>query len=122
MVSLLLLVAVTGCSRSVPAQQIVGTYIARYPFGNAKLILSGDGTFVQTVSVGQQSPAVAHGSWQFDARRSKITLRGAMPVVDGSGHLQTDWRTTDELPEQPVERVWFKIEIESSNDYPYVKQ
>lgn len=118
----LLLAVLVACSRRVPSEQIAGTYIAKYPFGTAELVLNRDGSFVQTVFLDHQGTATAHGSWQFDNFRSTITLHGAMPIVDGLGHLQNNWNATDDLPEEPVERLWLRIAIELSSEYPYIRQ
>jgi hypothetical protein len=111
-----------GCSTTVPSGKVYGTYVASYPFGTATLTLNRDGSFTQRATIKGQPPATVQGSWSFDPIHSKITMHGAMNVIDGYGHLNNDWRTTDDLPEVPVERLWFKINIESSTEYPYVKQ
>jgi len=115
------LMSLLACSTHVSSEKISGTYRATYPFGKAVLVLQTGGTFVQTVEVNGES-SVARGSWNFDSEKSKITLLGVMPVVDGFGHLERNWRRTDVLNEQPVERLWLKIEIETNESYGYVKQ
>lgn len=117
-----LLLVFTNCSRSVPSDQIPGSYKANYPFGSATLEIRTNGTFTQTVSITKEQTSEAHGSWEFDGQRSKLTLRGAMAVVDGFGHLRKDWNSVDDLLEQPVERIWSKVEIQTNEEYPYVKQ
>ena len=117
----LALLMLIGCSTTVSSEKVYGTYVASYPFGTATLALNRDGSFSQQVTIKGQAPATAKGSWSFDPIRSKITLHGAMAVVDGYGHLSHDWRTPDDLPDQPVERLWFRVAIETSTEYPYVK-
>ena len=110
-----------GCSTHISSDKVPGVYRATYPFGKAVLVLQSDGAFVQTVEVNGES-AVARGSWNFDSQRSKITLLGIMPIVDGFGQLERNWHNTDDLDEQPVERLWLKIEIETNESYGYAKQ
>jgi len=115
------LVSLLACSTHVASEKVSGTYLATYPFGKSVLVLQPNGTLVQTVEVNGES-AVARGSWSFDSHNSRITLRGMMPVVDAFGHLEKNWRNTDDLDEQPVERLWLKVEIETNESYGYVKQ
>jgi hypothetical protein len=114
-------VVLAACSTHVSSDRVRGSYVASYPFGTAKLTLESNGTFVQTVTIDGQAPATAKGSWNFDATDSTISLHGAMLVVDGFGHLKTHWREVEDLPEVPVELLWLRTEIESSESYPYVK-
>jgi hypothetical protein len=114
------LMSLLACSTHVSSERVSGTYLATYPFGKAVLVLQTGGKFVQTVEVNGES-AIARGSWSFDSQNSKITLLGIMPIVDGFGHLERNWRNTDDLNEQPVERLWLKIEIETNESYGYVK-
>ena len=115
------LVTLVACSTHVSSKKVSGTYVATYPFGKASLVLQPGGTFVQSVEVNGES-AVARGSWSFDSKSSEITLRGIMPVIDAFGHLEKNWRDTDNLSDQPVEHLWLKIEIETNESYGYVKQ
>jgi hypothetical protein len=85
------LMSLLGCSTHVSSEKVSGMYLATYPFGKAVLVLQTGGTFVQTVEMNGES-AVARGSWNFDSQNSKITLLGIMPIVDGFGHLERNWR------------------------------
>lgn len=112
-----------GCSSRVPSNEVPGTYVASYPFGTATLTLHEDGIFTQQVSIQGQRPATARGSWTFDQKESSLTLYGSMQVVDGHGRLKSDWQSV--LPEPvvaSVERLWFKINIGSGGEYPYIKK
>jgi hypothetical protein len=115
------LISLLACSTHVSSEKVSGTYVATFPFGKAVLVLQTGGTFVQTVEVNGES-AVARGLWNFDSQNSKITLLGIMPIVDGFGHLEKNWRNAGDLNEQPVERLWLKIEIETNESYGYVRQ
>lgn len=118
----LALLGCSGCSTHVSPGKVSGTYIASYPFGRARLVLHPNSTFVQTVEVSGQPPVTVRGSWSFDSTNSKIALHGLMPVVDSFGHLKENWQEVDNFDEQPVERLWFRIEIETNESYGYVKQ
>jgi len=61
------------------------------------------------------------GTWSFDAKESTLAFRGAMALDDGFGHLNKDWRKADEFPSVAVERLWFKVTIDDSSEYPHVK-
>lgn len=114
-------ILLTGCSTSVSANKLGGTFTAKYPFGISTLTLNNDGSFVQKVEIEKEKPATVRGTWSFDSQESTITLRGAMSVVDGHGNLNVDWRNPTDLPFQPVERLWMKVNIETSQEYPYIK-
>jgi hypothetical protein len=118
----LALMLLIGCSTTVPPAKVCGTYIGSYAFGAEELTLNQDGSFVQQVTVHNQQPATARGSWSFNPVRSKIDLHGAMAVVDELGHLELNWRRTLDLPSQPVELLWFRVEIEINPEYPLIKQ
>ena len=120
--SVVALLLIAGCSTTVAPEKVYGTYVADYPFGSASLKLEHDGSFVQEVTIKDQQPETVRGSWNFDPVRSEITLHGALAVADGYGHLSSDWHTAEDLIGQPVERLWFRVVIEISVDYPYVKQ
>lgn len=125
---LLLAIAVVlalGCSMSVPAEEVYGTYIAVYPFGAEMLTLFHDGSFVQQITVEKQSPVSATGSWSLDpqASRSRVTLSGLITVVDGFDNLKSDWRAEKSgISSMDVEKHWFRIVIGSARKYPYIKQ
>jgi|GraSoiStandDraft_24_1057298.scaffolds.fasta_scaffold146365_2 hypothetical protein len=120
--SVVALLLLAGCSTTVAPEKVYGTYLADYPFGSASLKLEHDGSFVQEVTIKDQEPKTVRGSWNFDRVRSEITLHGALAVADGYGHLSNSWQTTEDLVNQRVERLWFRVVIEISVDYPYVKQ
>lgn len=108
---------------TVPPEEVYGTYVAAYPFGAEMLTLYHDGSFVQQVTVENQPPETAKGSWSFDPPESRVTLTGKMVVVDGFDNLKSDWRTdTSGISSFDVERHWFKIVMASAQTYPYVKQ
>lgn len=112
-----------GCSMTVPPEEVYGTYVAAYPFGAEMLTLYHDGSFVQQVTIENQSPEAVKGSWSFDPPESRVTLTGKMVVINGFDNLKSDWRTdTSGISSLDVERHWFKIVIGSARTYPYVKQ
>ena len=112
-----------GCSMTVSAEKVYGTYIASYPFATETITLNRDGTFVQRVAIKQDQPVTVRGTWDFDPKESRVSLYGAMLLVDGFDHLRGDWRTvTTGIVSWDVERHWFRVVMHSASAYPYVKQ
>ena len=81
----LILLPVTGCTKPENAEALVGTYVADYKIATEKVILKGDGTFLQNVKIKSNGPTnTASGTWTYDSKRGYITLDGGfMLVVDG---------------------------------------
>ncbi len=118
-----LAVTVVACSRKVEPDDVYGVYVASYPFGTETLTLQRDGNFVQSVTIENQPPASAKGSWRFDPNESRIILTGSMVVLDGFDRLRSDWRTvTSGVVSMDVERHWLRFLLASAQKYPYVKQ
>ena len=112
-----------GCSLRVPPDEMYGTYVASYPFGTDTITLNRDGTFVQRVAINQEQPVIVRGTWDFDAKVHRISLYGAIVVVDGFGDLRKDWRTvTTGIVSPDVDKRWFKVVMTLNPEYPYVKQ
>jgi hypothetical protein len=111
-----------GCSSSVPVEKVYGSYVASYPFGTETITLNRDGTVVQLVAIKGQPPITVHGTWEFDSGESRVNLSGLMVVVDGFGHLQSDWQTVKAgTVSRDVELRWFRVVMASAATYPYVK-
>jgi hypothetical protein len=123
---LLVLVATlmfVGCSMTVPAEKVYGTYVASYPFGTETITLNRDGTFVQSVVIGPEQPATVRGAWEFDSGDSRATFHGFMIVTDGFDHVRTDWRVVAKgLVSLDIEEHWFRVVMGSASTYPYIKQ
>ena len=119
-----LLPIISGCATSVPREDVPGSYVASYPFGSDELVLNADGTFIQKVSITGEQPMTTRGSWRFDAGDSELSLFGSFVVDDGFGKLRPDWRhiTRDAVELLPVERIWFKVNVGSGGEFPYVKR
>src|ERR1700730_11349683 len=112
-----------GCSMTVPAEKVYGTYVASFPFGTETIALNRDGTFVQSVAIKQEQPVTVRGTWDFDPKESRANFYGAMIVADGFDHLRGDWRTvTTGIVSLDVEMHWFRIMMATAETYPYVKQ
>jgi hypothetical protein len=112
-----------GCSMTVSAEHVYGTYVARYPFGIDTITLNRDGSFLQHVAVGREQPASVRGTWEFDPTESRATFYGAIIVADNFDHLRPDWRTpTKGIVSLDVERHWFRVVMGSASTYPYVKR
>jgi hypothetical protein len=116
-------VMLAGCSMTVPADKVYGTYVASYPFGTETITLNRDGTFVQRVAIKQEQPVTVRGTWDFDPKESRANFYGAMIVADGFDHLRRDWRTvTTGIVSLDVERHWFRVMMGSAATFPYIRQ
>ena len=118
-------VALSGFSTTVPIEKVYGTYVASYPFGTDTIMLDRDGTFVQKVVVyDDPPPAVTKGHWEFDAKKSHVNFDRYLPIDDGFGRLNKNWRTPNEgvAAVLPVERLFFRTVMSSGAEYPYFKQ
>ena len=119
----LFLALTMSCSRSVPPETVPGTYVASYPFGTETLTLNSDGSFTHQIEIKGETPITTTGTWEFDSKESYVRLNDFLSVVDGFGHLKSDWRATKPAPAAlPAGRLWFRITIDSGAEYPYVKQ
>jgi hypothetical protein len=114
---------VVGCSMTVRADKVYGTYVASYPFGTDTVTLNRDGTFVQCVAIRQEQPVTVHGTWDFDQTESRANFYRALIVTDGFDNLRRDWRiATTGIVSLDVERHWFRVVMASGTTHPYVKQ
>jgi hypothetical protein len=123
LVAVSITVILIGCSINVPLKKVYGKYKASYPFGAETITLNQDESFVQQVAMKDQPPVTVHGKWDFDSQGSRVNLKGLMIVVDGTGHLRSDWQTV--MPgtaSMDIEMHWFRIIMASAATYPYVKQ
>ena len=118
-------VALSAFSRTVPIESVYGTYVASYPFGTDTIMLNRDGTFVQKVEVyDDPPPAVAQGRWIFDAKKSHVTFDRYLPIDEGFGRLNKNWRIPNEgiAAVLSIEILFFRIVLGSGSNYPYFKQ
>jgi hypothetical protein len=116
-------VVLVGCAVSLPLKRVYGTYKASYPFGIETITLNEDGTFVQEVAMKDQAPGSLRSRWEFDSKDSRVNFDRLMMVVDGYGHLKSDWQTaTPGIASLDVEIRWFRVIMASAATYPYVKQ
>ena len=118
-------VALSAFSTTVPIEKVYGTYVASYPFGTDTITLNRDGTFAQKVVVyDDPPPAVTQGHWEFNAKRSHVTFDRHLPMDEGFGRLDKNWRTPHEgiAAILPVEILFFRIVLGSGANYPYYKQ
>ena len=124
MLVLSLCLLICGCSTKVPEERVFGAYVASYPFGKEQLTFNQGGDFTQIVAIDGQAPVTVRGRWRFDAVRSNVYLYGSLLVVDGFGHLRPDWRTIfpGMIGPLSVERLWFRVVLNSGSVYPYQKQ
>jgi hypothetical protein len=118
----LLVLMQLGCSATVPADKVYGSYVASYPFGTETITLNKDGSFVQLAAVEHRKSASAMGRWEFDAKESRVSLYGAMVVIDPYDRLAEDWSVpVSGIVSFDVERHWAKIQMNSAAKFPYFK-
>jgi hypothetical protein len=111
-----------ACTRANP-EAVYGTYVATYPFGRDTLALRRDGRFDQRIEVDGQGTQAFNGTWQYSQHDGRVQFHHLGCVADGFGKLKDDWRTdVMETADQPVERYWFRLTINSGARYPYIKQ
>jgi hypothetical protein len=116
-------VMLVGCSMTVPAEKVYGTYVASYPFGTETITLNRDETFSQRIAIQQEPPVTARGKWEFAPNESRANFYGAMILTDGFDHVRPDWRTvTGGIVSLDVERHWFRVVMNSAATYPFIKQ
>jgi len=102
---------------------IYGTYVATYPFGHDTLTLERGGHFNQKIEGDGQGAQAFSGTWQYSQRDGSIEFHHLGCIADGFGKLKDDWRTdVMDSSYQPVERLWFRLTINSGARFPYVKQ
>jgi hypothetical protein len=123
LIAICLLLAFVGCSTRVNPDKIVGTYVARHPFGTETLVLSKDGRFTQEVVIPGEKPALFQGTWSYDARDGYVTFHNLARVDDGLGKLNRNWRTdVGGISALSAEILWLKQIINSGAEHPYIKQ
>jgi hypothetical protein len=112
-----------GCEMNVRESKVYGTYVASYPYGTETITFNSDHTFIQSVVIEQEKPAVVRGNWEFDSKHSRVSYTRALLVDDGFGGLRPDWRSpTNGWTSMSVEMHWFRIVIGSGLPFPYVKR
>jgi hypothetical protein len=122
-ITLAIALSLSGCSMSVPEDEVYGTYVASYPFGTETLTLNRDRTFVQKVVVQHQGSAEARGKWEFDASESRAIFYGFLVVADGRDHVLPDWKVPSSgIVAFDVDKGWFTVMMASGSPHPYIKQ
>lgn len=82
-----------ACGKAITKGDITGTYIADYALAVEKLVLDGDGTFIQHVTIKVTSKmTAANGKWSDDPATKDITFDGPfMTVLDGLNKFDPDY-------------------------------
>jgi hypothetical protein len=120
------------CKRDITTAELYGEYLARYPFGTDKIILSPGGRYVQEVAInGNSDRLVREGHWQFEVPDTplgfgRIRLDGCLRVVDGLGRLREDFKKPL-LCMYPIERDFYfsdrlRLGSDGSAGYPHNKK
>lgn len=113
-----------GCAQT-SVEKVYGTYVANYPFGVATIVLNEDGSFVQKVVVTNDPPPQSiEGHWKFDTNNGYVTFDEYLPIDDGFGRLNSNWRNPYHglAAALPVEQLLFRTVIGAGTQHPYVKQ
>lgn len=120
---ILFIVVTFGCANNVSVNKVSGTYRTSYPFGTEAITLNGDGSFRQEIALRDQTPITVQGKWEYNYQGNRMNLDGFISVVDGFGHLRSDWRMAKPgLASFDIEMHWFRIIMASAAAYPYAKQ
>ena len=126
LVILVALLSLSACSPVVPRSWICGTYAASYPYGTSTIVLHRNGRFTQRVALKGHVPVVMHGRWYLHPSYSEgsIVFYGSLDVQDGFGHLRRHWQVPTKWPyrSRPLSIIWFRIQMDDSSVYPYIKQ
>src|SRR5258706_13561363 len=81
---LVLSMLLTACS-SVKSEDLVGQYIAYYPFGTERVTLNADGTYSQDIRLKLNNQRLDHiGRWRYSAEDTYVELEDALDVADRS--------------------------------------
>ena len=123
LMAVITVIVLFGCSISVPASKVNGTYKASYQFGSETISLNPNGSFVQEIAIKNEAPVTVSGKWEYDANGGRVNLEGFVSAVDGFGHLRSDWRAVKPgVASFDIEIHWFRIVMASAAAHPYVKQ
>jgi hypothetical protein len=104
-------------------EELVGSYVAVYSFGQTRLHLEPDGRFQQELTVGDRTLHQS-GTWTYDAEGRWLTLDEALFPDDGYGNPRPDDDMNHPgLGVYPVERGLFgRIRLGPDEGAPYRKE
>ena len=75
---------VAGCSSGISSEQLAGTYLAKYTFGDEHLVLKSDGTFTQDFVIRKGPPISGmSGRWRYEQSDNALELTTNIDATDG---------------------------------------
>ena len=104
--------------------ELYGTYFADYEFANEELILHGDGSFTQRVTLKTNGKVdIAEGVWRYDSSDGYISFDGyCMNVMDGFQKLNPDYAVKKYgHGVLPADKFFGKIQIGGGGGVLYTK-
>lgn len=105
--------------RPLSAENVVGTYVASWPFGTDTITLNIDGTFVQQVEVNNEPRrGTIKGSWTLTDRY--VRLDTYLAIADGFGKFNSKWRDPSKAT-LPIDTLFFITLMNSGAVHPYVR-
>jgi hypothetical protein len=121
--------ASVGCGDVTP-DRLVGEWAYSCPAVSGRLVLNGDGTYSQEVSVRGRAETIKNlGAWTLSPQRGpdmgRVQLKNCLSVCDGFGKLRKEWDKAFAACSLPVghEHYLFgRLALGDQDGYPYVKQ
>ena len=95
-----LLISLGACSLKLERGDVIGEYVANYPFGVERLQLKPDGTYMQTVTLKGKTAGTGHsGTWDYAPTRDLVVVHGPLQFGDPFGKLNPNY-------EVPMKGTW----------------
>ena len=89
-----LLVLIVGCTPKSD-KELLGSYVAKLPAGEETLDLRVDGVCQQEIRLTNGQRFSAHGHWDFDPKKSRLSLTGTRVSMNGFAEMNP---TIAEIP------------------------
>ncbi|MBX3235017.1 MAG: hypothetical protein KF814_02595 [Nitrospiraceae bacterium] len=120
-----LVVPISGCLLHPDQEEIPGTYVAEYEFGTDSLVLKSDGTYAQEIKVkGRAEPLRVTGTWKYDQSESRITFSDVYLIPNPySDEWDETTATNRGFASYAVERYFFsrKLRFGPDEGHPFNK-
>jgi hypothetical protein len=117
--------SIMGCSKTVTESELVGTYVAKYPFGTERISLDANGEYTQEFTPSTTDrQASAKGRWSYNQATGYVSFENCLIVHDLDGKLATNYNVPKNgLSVLPASRLFrITIGISDDRDWEYVKQ
>jgi hypothetical protein len=93
-------VALVSCASSIGPEEVVGTYIAEYSYGQEELRLNEDHSYVQRITVkGAPGETTHSGHWTYDSGVGRLSLQDALLLDNNFGKLNPNYK-------KPSDGIW----------------